>query len=167
MGWAASTARSAARVIACGVSGWPASACSAAVARTGVGATAASAIRAFAHTPSVSVTCEATPTTAMSSSRRGVWRRYAPPLRGPGAGITNSTSSSSGASTVRRTPEKNDATGTRRRPPPEATTASASSATSGGAMSAEGAALQRLPPIVARLRIWIEPTSAALSASAG
>ena len=39
------------------------------------GATAASAIRALAHTsvrPCVS--CEATPTTAMSSSRRGVWR---------------------------------------------------------------------------------------------
>ena len=34
-------------------------------------------------------------------------------------------------------------------------------------MSAEGAALHRLPPSVARLRTWTEPTIAALSASAG
>src|SRR5213594_868293 len=66
------TARSAARAIACEVSGWPSSACSAAVARTGTGATAASAMRTFVQTPSASETCEATPTTAMSSSRRGV-----------------------------------------------------------------------------------------------
>ncbi len=45
-------------------------------------------------------------------------------------------------------------------------TARASSATSGGAMSAEGAALQRLPPTVARLRTCSEPTMAALSAIA-
>ena len=31
-------------------------------------------------------------------------------------------------------------------------------------MSAEGAALHRLPPTVARFRIWTEPTSAPLSA---
>ena len=41
----------------------------------GVGATAARAIRAFVQTPFDSVSCEATPTTAMSSSRRGVCRR--------------------------------------------------------------------------------------------
>src|SRR5262245_34928125 len=34
-------------------------------------------------------------------------------------------------------------------------------------MSAEGAALQRLPPTVARFRIWTDPTRAALSAGAG
>ena len=45
-------------------------------------------------------------------------------------------------------------------------TASASSAISGGAMSADGAALQRLPPTVARLRTCSEPTMAALSAIA-
>ncbi len=32
-------------------------------------------------------------------------------------------------------------------------------------MSAEGAALQTLPPSVASVRTWTEPTSAALSAS--
>ena len=57
--------------------------------------------------------------------------------------------------------------GGRRRVAADAMTASASSAISGGAMSAEGAALHTLPPSVARLRIWIEPTSAALSARAG
>src|SRR5262245_48834859 len=68
---------------------------------------------------------------------------------------------------VRRTPRKNEAMGTRRRPAVPAITASASSARSGGAMSADGAALQRLPPSVARLRTWIDPTIAALSASEG
>ena len=34
-------------------------------------------------------------------------------------------------------------------------------------MSADGAALHRLPPTVARLRICTDPTSAPLSASAG
>ena len=34
-------------------------------------------------------------------------------------------------------------------------------------MSADGAALQRLPPSVARFRTWTEPTMAALSASDG
>ena len=45
------------------------------VARSGTGATAARAIRAFVQTPFDSVSCDATPTTAMSSSRRGVCRR--------------------------------------------------------------------------------------------
>ena len=49
---------------------------------------------------------------------------------------------------------KKSAIGTRRSPPGPAMTASASSASSGGAMSADGAALQRLPPSVARLRTW-------------
>ena len=43
---------------------------------------------------------------------------------------------------------------------------SASRASRGGAISAEGAALARLPPRVARLRIWNEPTTPALSAKA-
>ena len=102
----------------------------------------------------------------MSSSRRGVWRRYWPPLWAPGGGTTSSTSSSFGASTVWRTPVKKSAIGTRRSPLGPAMTASASSASSGGAMSADGAALQRLPPTVARLRTWSEPTMAALSAIA-
>jgi hypothetical protein len=55
-----------------GVSGGPPSTRSAAVARTGVGATDAREIRALPHTPFERVICEATPTTAMSSSRRGV-----------------------------------------------------------------------------------------------
>jgi hypothetical protein len=77
------------------------------------------------------------------------------------------SSSSPGSSTVLRTPRKNDAIGTWRRPFGPAITASASSASSGGAMSADGAALHRLPPSVARFRTWTEPTSAALSASDG
>ena len=36
----------------------------------------------------------------------------------------------------------------------------------GGAMSADGAALQRLPPTVAIFIVWIEPTRAAPSAIA-
>jgi hypothetical protein len=40
-------------------------------------------MRALTHLPSAMVSCEATPTTAMSSSRRGVWRTYVPPLPGP------------------------------------------------------------------------------------
>src|SRR5215813_6802594 len=73
-GFALWAARSAACAISCGVRALPSSAASALVARTGVGATAARAIRAFEQTPFESVTCDATPTTAMSSSRRGVWR---------------------------------------------------------------------------------------------
>ena len=69
-----------------------------------------------------------------------------------------------GPSTVRRTPVKNAARGKRRRPFGPAITATASRAMRGGAMSAEGAALQRLPPTVARLRTWMEPTRAPLSA---
>ena len=34
-------------------------------------------------------------------------------------------------------------------------------------MSAEGAALQRFPPSVARFRTWTDPTSAPLSEMAG
>ena len=34
-------------------------------------------------------------------------------------------------------------------------------------MSADGAALHRFPPSVARFRIWTDPTSAPLSAIAG
>src|SRR6266850_648538 len=165
MGRAASTARVAASSIFCGVSAWPSSARSAAVACTGVGATAASAMRAFVHTPLASVTCEPTPTTAMSSSRRGVWRRYAPPLCGPGSGTASSSSSSSGPSTVLRTPVMTSRSGTRRSPRGPAMTATASSASSGGIMSADGAALQMLPPTVARWRTCTEPTSAPLSAS--
>ena len=71
-----------------------------------------------------------------------------------------------GPTTVRRTPWKKSESGTRRWPFGPAITASASSTCSGGAMSAEGAALQMLPPSVARVRTWTEPTSAAPSASA-
>src|SRR5262249_46625372 len=119
---------------------------SAAVARSGTGATAARAMRARAQVPLDIVSSEATPTTAMSSSRRGVWRAYVPPVRAAGAGITSSTSSSPGARTVRRTPWKNDPIGMRRRPAGPATTASASSARSGGAMSADGAAVPGVAP---------------------
>ena len=59
-----------------GVSGWPSSACSAAVARTWHRRDRRQRdARLGAARRSASVSCEATPTTAMSSSRRGVWRR--------------------------------------------------------------------------------------------
>jgi hypothetical protein len=47
-----------------------------------------------------------------------------------------------------------------------AISATASKITTGGAVSADGAALQMFPPIVAMLRVCIEPTMPAPSASA-
>jgi hypothetical protein len=58
------------------------------------------------------------------------------------------------------------ATGSSRWPPGPTTSATASKTTSGGVVSAEGAALQTLPPTVAMLRVCIDPTIAAPSASA-
>ena len=168
MGRAASDGQLGRPLDALGVSGWPSSACSAAVARTRHGrhrgerdarlrahAVRQRELRGDAHHGDVQLAPRRVAQVVAAAAR-------------PGRGDDELDAAARPApSTVRRTPRKNDAIGTRRWPFGPAITASASSARSGGAMSADGAALQRLPPSVARLRTWMEPTSAPLSASAG
>ena len=76
-------------------------------------------------------------------------------------------SNSPGWSTVWPGPRKNWAAGTSRSPPGPNRTNSASSTSVAGEVSAQGEALHRLPPRVARLRIWYEATVSAASASSG
>ncbi len=59
-------------------------------------------------------------------------------------------------------PTKNSSSGTDFSPLRPEILALASRTSKAGATSADGVALAMLPPMVARLRIWIEPTSAAL-----
>lgn len=145
------------------------SAFSAAADRIGVGATADRTTRASCTVrPSLaSFSCTATPTTAMSISRRGTWRTYAPPVPAPGRAAEMRARISPLASTVWPGPRKNWSSGTDRSPDGPTMWAVALSAMRDGDTSAEGAAVQRFPAIVARLRIWIDPIRSALSVRIG
>src|SRR5690606_34000937 len=155
MGRAASTASWAACRRCSSVRALPVRYSSAARARTGVGATAPKAIRTFAQVPVLGsrVTAALAPATAMSISLRGVKRRYADTVWGGGTGRRRATSSSPGARHVWPGPVHTDSTGRRRVPPGPAMMASASCTIRGGTPSAEGAALHKLPPRLARF--WI------------
>ena len=166
MGLHSVTAVSAARANASSEGAWPSSAASACRARAGVGATAPSATRARSMRSPAIVSAAATPTTAMSICLRGVCLSYALPLLAGGTGTRTSASSSSAANAVVPGPRKNSSSASVRRPDGPTITASASYARSGGAISAEGAALQTLPPTVAMFIVWIDPTSEAPSATA-
>ena len=103
----------------------------------------------------------------MSISLRGMNRSKAAPLLAAGAGKASATSSSLGCSTLRPGAVQKSSTGTLRRPPGPAISQIAPSAISVGIESAAGELLQRFPPRLARLWIWMPPISDAESISAG
>ena len=86
----------------------------------------------------------------MSISRRGVKRRYLAAEDGCGGGSSRETRISSASSTVRPGPLNSCSTGSLRRPRLPAISAPASWQMSAGTASADGAALQMLPPRLAR-----------------
>src|SRR5262249_49065956 len=119
---------------------------------SGVGATAANAIRAAVQRDrlSSSVTDTPAPTTAMSISLRGINRRYVEPERGFGAGKCKLTRNSPRLRAVLPGAVQNFSTGNSRVPSSPAITHTASSAINAGIVSAAGEALHKLPPTLAR-----------------
>ena len=144
----------------------PANAASAAEARTIVGATAVSAIRAREMRSPSTVTSTAAPTTAISIACRYSSRTYALPEPAAARGTDTDTSSSPGASTVRPGPVASSSTRTSRRPADDASVTDAPNTTSGAVVSAAGDALTRFPPSVPVPRVAGDPTMAEASASA-
>src|SRR6266849_2305717 len=146
----------------------PTSAAPASSTRRTVGATAPSDTRAAKHTPSASsVTLTPTPTTAMSISVRGVMRRYASPEYGGRGGNRKEATISPLRSEVLPGPIGMPSTGTSRVPSGPATRAIAPAAIRAGTLSAAGEALQRLPPMVARPLICMDPINFTPSTTPG
>ncbi|MBM4117764.1 hypothetical protein FJ251_08480 [bacterium] len=115
MGAHSAAAAAAAAAIASRVKGQPTSAISAARARSTVGATAPSAMRArFTSPPAISSEA-ATLTTAIAiaSRKASLWKKLAAP--GAGRGISTATISSPGASAVRPGPSMRSSTASVRR----------------------------------------------------
>src|SRR5439155_21622134 len=119
---------------------------------SGVGATAASAIRAAVHFVFVAskTTDTPAPATAISISFRGMKRRYAAPELALGGGNLRLTKNSPLLSAFLPGPVQNFSTGSSRVPDGPAMTHTHSSTIIGGIESAAGDELHRLPPSVAR-----------------
>ncbi len=142
--------------------------CSADVARIGVGPTDASATRASAILLSASRrTQAAVPAMAMSISRRGVKRRYVPADLGVIGGKTIESRSSPGARLVLPGLRMKVSSNSSRDPLGPATRTLARWQINAGTASADGAALQMLPPRLARFCTCRLPISRADRATAG
>src|SRR5690606_24405412 len=167
VGCASSAAsRPASRIVASS-SGLPARNASVRTALIGMGPTLVRPTPARVHVPSsASVPCAATAAVAKSPTFRSSLK-YAPPLRGAGAGTRISFRISSGSSAVVNTPVKNSVTGITRSPDALRTTTSASSASIVAGWSFAGSPCARLPHTVARLRTSGSAITRAVSARMG
>src|SRR5262245_22908085 len=153
IGFAAAWAALAALAISASFSAPSTNAAPASGTKSGVGATAASTIRAAVHFVFAAsrTTDTPAPATAMSISLRGMKRRYAAPELAFGGGNLRLTKNSPLPSAFLPGPVQNFSTGNSRVPPDPAITHTPSSAIIGGMESAAGEELHRLPPSVALL----------------
>src|SRR5581483_3065853 len=146
----------------------PTNAAAAAGTSRGRSATAPSAMRAAVHLPlASSVRQTPQPTTAMSISVRGMNRRYASPVCAGLGGSRKEAMISPLVSDSLRGPIITSSTGISLRPFGPKTEAFAPAAIRAGTLSAAGEPLHRLPPIVARPWICVEPIRLAASTTPG
>ncbi len=132
----------------------------------GTGATAPTAKRHFRHFL-LSITRRAAALTmAISCATRPTFKK-AIPVFSALSGILIWVNTSTGSMQFSPGPVKNSSMGTSLAPPGPSKFKEASITMRGGAQSADGAALQRLPPTVATFRIWGFAMTETACASAG